>query len=473
MQPTASLNGTSLQGLRVLDLSRVLAGPWCTQMLGDLGADIIKVERPAGGDDTRHWGPPFDPESGAAAYFLCANSNKRSLALDFANPEGAALALRLAGQCDVVVENFKPGGLARYGLSPEQLLAAHPRLIVCSISGFGQTGPLRERPGYDFVAQALGGLMSVTGPAEGEPGAGAYKCGVAVTDLFTGLHAAVAILAALRHRERTGLGQHIDLALFDCQLSMLANLASQWLVDGQTPRRLGNAHPSIAPYESLPCADGELVIAVGNDTQFRRLCQAISRPELAEDERFVTNAQRLSHRSALRAELGGSLRGFSREQCLALLEDAAVPASAVNTIPEALRHPQSIARGMLVETDASLDTSRAHVASPLRLSATPTVRRHPPPRLGQHSQEVLEEFGLTSTEIDALIRAGHRSIGSNMSPRSRDGRRSPGLTTLARRRAGAFSPLARANAPTTSKHLRHAHLTRRQSRSRSRHTGAC
>jgi crotonobetainyl-CoA:carnitine CoA-transferase CaiB-like acyl-CoA transferase len=266
----------SLQGLRVLDLSRVLAGPWCTQMLGDLGADVLKVERPGAGDDTRHWGPPFDARSGDAAYYQCANRNKRSVCVDFGHPSGAALLQQLAMQCDVVVENFKPGSLARHGLAAEQLLERQPRLVICSISGFGHSGPLRERAGYDFVVQAMGGLMSVTGPAADEAGSGPCKVGVAVADLYTGMHAVVGILAALRHRDRTGKGQHLDLSLFDCQLSMLANLGSQWLAGGAEPKRMGNAHPTIAPYESLPTAEGDLVLAVGNDGQFQRLCDALA-----------------------------------------------------------------------------------------------------------------------------------------------------------------------------------------------------
>lgn len=391
----------SLSGIRVLDLSRVLAGPWCTQMLGDLGADIIKVERPGSGDDTRHWGPPFDPTTGDAAYFQCANSNKRSLALDFAHPEGAALLRRLAANSDVLVENFKPGTLERYGLGPQQLRAACPQLIVCSISGFGHGGPLRQRAGYDFIVQAMGGLMSITGPAEA-----AYKCGVAVADLFTGLHAVVGILAALQHRQRSGEGQHIDLALFDCQLSMLANLASQWLCDGRTPQRLGNAHPSIAPYETLPCADGELVLAVGNDGQFRRCVECLGHAEWALDPRFASNAQRLENRAALRELLASVLRQQPRSHWVAAFETVGVPATAVASVPEALQHPQALARGMLGPLDPQQPEGRQAVQSPLKLSATPTQRRLPPPRLGQHSEELLRDLGLGDAELAALRQAG-------------------------------------------------------------------
>ncbi|WP_374661803.1 CaiB/BaiF CoA transferase family protein [Inhella sp.] len=396
----------ALQGIRVLDLSRVLAGPWATQMLGDLGAEIIKVEKPGSGDDTRHWGPPFDPTSGDAAYFQCANRNKRSLALDFAQPEGAALLRELAGQCDVVVENFKPGSLARHGLSPEQLLAAHPRLVVCSISGFGHSGPLRERAGYDFVVQALGGLMSITGAPDGEP----QKVGVAVTDLFTGLHAAVAILAALRHVDATGEGQHIDLALFDCQLAMLANQASQYLSGGPEPRRMGNAHPAIAPYETLACQDGELVLAVGNDSQFARLAALLGAPELAGDARFARNADRLAHRAQLREALEQRLRTQPRTHWQVLCDAAGVPATAVQSVAEALQHPQALARGMLEALhpgqDAQAAGTRLAVASPLKLSRTPVRTRSAPPLLGAQGPQLLAEFGVNEARIQRLMASG-------------------------------------------------------------------
>ncbi|MFN4115008.1 MAG: CaiB/BaiF CoA transferase family protein [Inhella sp.] len=391
----------SLAGLRILDLSRVLAGPWCTQMLGDLGAEVIKVERPGQGDDTRHWGPPFDPNTGDAAYFQCANRNKRSLAVDFSSPMGADLLRRLAADCDVLVENFKPGTLERYGLGAQQLLAAQPRLIVCSISGFGHSGPLRERAGYDFIVQAMGGLMSVTGPENA-----GYKCGVAVADLFTGMHAVVGILAALRHRDRTGLGQHVDLALFDCQLSMLANLASQWLCDGEPPRRLGNAHPTIAPYETLPCADGDLVLAVGNDAQFRRCVEALGRVEWAQDPRFSSNAKRLQYRKDLHELLAGELRRNSREHWVTRFEALGVPATAVASVPEALQHPQSLARDMLGPLNPAEPDGRLTVQSPLKLSLSPVQTRYPPPRLGEHSQRLLRDLGISDAEIQALQDAG-------------------------------------------------------------------
>ncbi|WP_374436232.1 CaiB/BaiF CoA transferase family protein [Inhella sp.] len=387
----------SLAGIRVLDLSRVLAGPWATQMLADLGADVVKVERPGKGDDTRAWGPPFLPEadgsdSAESAYYLCANRNKRSITIDLAHPEGAALVRELAAQADVLVENFKVGDLARHGLAPAELLQQHPRLVICSITGFGQTGPWAERPGYDFVAQALGGLMSVTGVPEGEPGAGPQKVGVAVTDLFTGLHASVAILAALRHRDATGQGQHIDLALLDCQLAMLANLASQTLCSGQPPRRQGNAHPSIAPYQAFAAADGHIVIAVGNDRQFERLCQALGHAEWAQDARFASNAERVRHRPALEACLAPVLAELPRARWLERLEAAGVPCAPVNGVDEALTLPQVEARGMVVSLPHALAPQLQAVGNPIRFSATPVQYRRPPPRLGEHDAAILSEW---------------------------------------------------------------------------------
>jgi crotonobetainyl-CoA:carnitine CoA-transferase CaiB-like acyl-CoA transferase len=395
-----------LGGLRILDLSRVLAGPWATQMLGDLGADVIKIERPAAGDDTRHWGPPFDAGSGDAAYFLCANRNKRSMAIDFATPEGASLLRRLLIDCDVVVENFKPGTLERYGLGPHQLLEVKPSLVVCSISGFGHTGPLKDRAGYDLVVQALGGLMSVTGPEADEPGSRAYKCGVAVTDLFTGLHAVVAILAAIRHRDQHGEGQHIDMALFDCQLAMLANLGSQWLIGEQAPERLGNAHPSIAPYESFPCADGDMVIAVGNDSQFRRCCEALGQPDWALDPRFTSNALRVANRQALRLLFRNVLSRDDRQHWLQRLDHAGVPASAVQSVPEALDHPQAAAREMLKPLDPTKADSPCLVGSPLKLGKTPTSQRRRPPALGEHTAELLSALGVSEEEAIKLWQTG-------------------------------------------------------------------
>jgi crotonobetainyl-CoA:carnitine CoA-transferase CaiB-like acyl-CoA transferase len=405
MSSTPSSPG-ALDGLRVLDLSRVLAGPWCTQMLGDLGAEVIKIEHPARGDDTRAWGPPFDEARQQSAYFQCANRNKRSVALDFAQPEGAELLRRLAQHSDVVVENFKPGTLARYGLAPAQLLALNPRLVVCSISGFGQQGSMATQPGYDLVVQAMGGLMSITGPAEGEPGSAPHKVGVAVADLFTGLHAVTAILAALHHRARSGQGQLIDLALFDCQLSMLANVASQALVSGKRPLRQGNRHASIAPYESLPCADGELVLAVGNDAQFRRACQALGLPALAKDARFASNALRVQHRDELSRTLAECLRQAPRAHWLAALQQAEVPAAPVLAVDEALAHPQVAERGLLQPLDPADPGSRPDLASPLRLSTTPVQRRLAPPALGADGDAVLTALGLSKADLLRLREKG-------------------------------------------------------------------
>ncbi|MBH9553892.1 CaiB/BaiF CoA transferase family protein [Inhella gelatinilytica] len=387
----------ALDGLRILDLSRVLAGPWCTQMLGDLGADVVKVERPGRGDDTRAWGPPFLPDadgrpSQESAYYLCANRNKRSITIDLALAEGARLVRELAAVSDVLVENFKVGDLARYGLSPEQLLQLNPRLVICSITGFGQTGPWREKPGYDFVAQALGGLMSVTGAADGEPGAGPQKVGVAVTDLYTGLHATIAILAALRHRDQTGRGQWIDLSLFDSQLAMLANLGSQALCGGTTPTRLGNAHPSIAPYQSLATQDGHLIVAVGNDRQFAHLAEVLGHPEWAADPRFASNAQRVAHRQDLTAALETHFRSQPRAHWLERLEAAGVPCAAVNTVNEALALEQTHARGMVVSLAHPLNPGQKLIGNPIQMGETPIQYRRPPPSLGEHGESVLREW---------------------------------------------------------------------------------
>lgn len=401
-----------LAGIRILDLSRVLAGPWCTQMLADLGADVVKVERPGKGDDTRAWGPPFladaqgDP-SAESAYYLCANRNKRSLTANLASPEGAELIRQLAKHCDVLVENFKVGDLGRYGLAPTDLMAANPRLVVCSITGFGQTGPWRNRPGYDFVAQALGGLMSVTGVRDGEPGAGPQKVGVAVTDLFTGLNASVAILAALRHRDQTGQGQHIDLALLDSQLAMLANLASQALCGGPPPQRQGNAHPSIAPYQSFAAADGHLVIAVGNDRQFGRLAEVLGHPEWPADVRYASNASRVIHRDALAPCIEAALATKPRANWLALLEEAGVPCAAVNSVAEALALPQIQAREMVVPQPHPLAPDLQLVANPIKFSQTPVQYRRVPPQIGEHSLDVLADWlSADAAECERWRRSG-------------------------------------------------------------------
>ncbi len=383
-----------LAGVRVLDLSRVLAGPWATQMLADLGAEVIKIERPGVGDDTRAWGPPFttrtDGTPGDAAYFLCANRGKKSVALDIATREGAAIARDLAATCDVVVENFKTGGLKKYGLDHASLTAAHPKLVYCSITGFGQTGPRAHQAGYDYMIQAMGGLMSVTGQADGTPGAEPMKVGVAVTDLFTGLYASNAILAALLHARATGQGQHIDIALFDVQTAMLANQASNWFVSGVAPTRMGNAHPNLAPYQPFPCTDGMVVIAVGNDGQFKALATALGASEMGTDPRFVTNALRIEHRAAMTAAVSALTAGRTMHDLMAALEAAGVPCGPVNTIDQVFEEPQAVARGLMVEQARDdLEGSVRTVASPLRLSKTPVSYDRPPPALGEHTSEVL------------------------------------------------------------------------------------
>ena len=387
-----------LSGVRVLDLSRVLAGPWATQSLADLGAEVIKIERPGAGDDTRHWGPPFttraDGSKGDAAYFLCANRGKKSVALDIAAPEGAAAVRELAKTCDVVVENFKTGGLKKYGLDHAALSAVNPRLVYCSITGFGQDGPDAHRAGYDYMIQAMGGLMSITGQPDGAPGAEPMKVGVAVVDLFTGLYASNAILAALLHARATGQGQAIDIALFDVQAAMLANQASNFFVSGQAPTRMGNAHPNLAPYQPFPCTDGRVVIAVGNDGQFRALAQALGAPGLAADPRFTTNALRIEHRAVMTAELSALTAGRTMKALMATLEAAGVPCGPVNTINQVFEEPQAKHRGLEVtQARADLSAPIRTVASPIRMSETPVAYDLPPPALGEHTAEVLD--GLT------------------------------------------------------------------------------
>ncbi|RZJ11913.1 MAG: CoA transferase [Rubrivivax sp.] len=401
----------ALAGVRVLDLSRVLAGPWCTQTLADLGADVIKIERPGSGDDTRAWGPPYlkgadGQDTTEAAYFLGANRNKRSLAVDLATPQGQAIVRKLAGQVDVLVENFKVGDLARYGLDARSLLDEHPGLVICSITGFGQTGPYAERAGYDYAVQGMGGLMSVTGERDDLPGGGPQKVGVAVADLFTGMYATVAILAALRHRDATGQGQLIDMALFDTQLAMLANLGSNFLCSGQAPGRMGNAHQNIVPYQVFQASDGHLILAVGNDRQFARFCEIAAQPDLAVDPRFATNAGRVRHRAVLVPLLEEAIRQRPRAEWLAALEAAKVPCGSINSIAEALADPQAQSRGAVVGMDHPLTPDLRLVASPMKLSATPVQYRQAPPLLGQHSTELLLEAGCRTDDIEAWKAAG-------------------------------------------------------------------
>ncbi|MCC6249086.1 MAG: CoA transferase [Rubrivivax sp.] len=409
--PTA-LPAGALQGVRVLDLSRVLAGPWCTQALADLGAEVIKIERPRsakhpGGDDTRGWGPPFlkdaaGHETAEAAYFLGANRNKRSVAIDISVPAGQALIRRMAARCDVLVENYKVGDMARYGLDAKSLLAACPRLVYCSITGYGQTGPYRDRAGYDYAVQGAGGLMSVTGERDDLPGGGPQKVGVAVADLFTGMYATVAILAALRHREATGCGQAIDMALLDTQVAMLANLGANYLVTRRAPKRAGNAHQNIVPYQVFEVADGHLILAVGNDAQFERFCAVAGCPELARDARFTRNADRVRHRETLVPLLAERMRERARADWLAALDAAAVPCGPINDLADVFADPHVRARGMTVTMAHPLQPALELVASPMKLSATPVTVRHPPPLLGEHTNPVLAEFGLDPQEIAGL-----------------------------------------------------------------------
>jgi len=395
--PSSALRPPPLSGIRVLDLSRVLAGPWAGQLLADLGADVVKVEKPQGGDDTRAWGPPYlkdasGRDTGEASYFLCANRNKRSVAIDIATPEGQAQVRALAGQADVLLENFKVGGLKRYGLDYTSLKEGHPRLVYCSITGFGQTGPYAARAGYDFLIQGMGGLMSVTGGADGEPGAGPQKVGVALTDIMTGLYATVAVQAALAERERSGLGQHIDLALLDVQIACLANQASNYLAGGQLPRRMGNAHPNIVPYQDFPTADGDIILAVGNDEQFARFCAVAGHAEWARDPRFASNAQRVAHRAVLLPLLRQATVMRSSADWIAALEAAGVPCGPINRIDEVFADPQVQARGLRMALPHPLAGEVPLVANPIRLSGSPVSYHRPPPLLGQHTDEVLAQW---------------------------------------------------------------------------------
>jgi crotonobetainyl-CoA:carnitine CoA-transferase CaiB-like acyl-CoA transferase len=393
---------TSLTGIRVLDLSRVLAGPWCTQTLADLGADVIKIERPGSGDDTRSWGPPFlkdaaGEDTAEAAYYLGTNRNKRSVTCDIAQPEGQALIRELVQRCDVFIENFKVGDMARYGLDYAALRILNPRLVYCSVTGFGQTGPYRERAGYDYAVQGMGGLMSVTGERN-ELGGGPQKVGVAVADLFTGMYATVAILAALRHSERTGEGQHVDMALLDTQVAMLANLGANYLVSGKAPGRAGNAHQNIVPYqvfETAPHADGSkdhIILAVGNDGQFAKFCDVAGRPELAADPRFARNQDRVRNRAVLVPMLEQVMKTRGKAQWLAALEAAKVPCGAINDLAEVFADAQVNQRGMVTNWQHPLQPELRLVSSPMKLSATPVRTDLPPPLLGQHTAEVLGEL---------------------------------------------------------------------------------
>lgn len=399
---------SALSHLRVLDLSRILAGPWAGQMLADLGADVIKVERPGVGDDTRGWGPPWlKDEQGAdtevAAYYLCANRNKRSITIDITQAEGQALVRQLAAQSDVVLENFKAGGLAQYGLDYDSLKAVNPRLVYCSITGFGQDGPYAPRAGYDFLIQGLGGLMSITGRPDGEDGSGPMKVGVALTDILTGLYATNAVLAALAWRERSGEGQYIDMALLDVQVACLANQAANYLATGHSPQRLGNAHPNIVPYQDFPTADGYMILTIGNDAQFARFCEVAAAPELAADVRFATNRARVGNRSVLIPLLKKLTVERSTADWISTLEALAVPCGPINTLADVFADPQVQARGLKVTVPHPIAGQLPLVASPMKLSATPVDYRLPPPMLGEHTDDILAAtLGLDAAAIARL-----------------------------------------------------------------------
>ncbi len=387
----------ALSHIKVLDLSRVLAGPWASQIFADLGAEVIKIERPGVGDDTRSWGPPFlkdrdGNDTAESAYFLCTNRGKQSVCVDMKSAEGQETIRKLADQCDVVLENFKVGGAAKFGIGYEALSARNPGLVYCSITGFGQNGPYKDRPGYDFLVQAMGGLMSVTGQPDGAEGAGPQKVGVALTDIMTGLYATIGILAALTERDRSGLGQFVDLALLDVTAATLANQASNYLVGGMVPTRLGNAHPNIVPYQSFVAADGHLIVAVGNDAQFGRFVEVLGCPELANDGRFATNQARVHNREILVPLLQRPMLERGKEEWLKILEEVKVPAGPINSIAEVFAEPQIQARGMQVELAHPDNPNLQLVGNPIKLSRTPVEYRKPPPTLGQHTEEVLAEL---------------------------------------------------------------------------------
>jgi formyl-CoA transferase len=377
-----------LQGIRVLDLSRVLAGPYCTMVLGDLGADVIKVEPPEG-DETRGWGPPF--AGGESAYYLCVNRNKRGIVVDLKTDEGKKVLRELALQSDVLVENFRPDTLKKFDLDFETLYELNPKLIYCSITGFGQTGSMKDKPGYDFMIQATGGLMSISGEPEGEP----MKTGVAVVDLFAGQNAVIAILAALQARTLTGRGQHLDIALFDSQLGWLANVASNYLISGKLPQRHGNAHPNIVPYQSFQASDGWFAIAVGNDRQFARLCDLLGRPELGTDGKFVTNSARVENRKELISLLASIFKTASVSDWLTKLDAAEIPCGPINNFEQVFSMPNVKEREMLVKMSHPTIGELPLVASPLKMSETPVEYRLPPPLMGEHTEEILRELGMT------------------------------------------------------------------------------
>ena len=401
-----------LSGLRVLDMSRILAGPWCGQVLADLGADVIKVERPGKGDDTRGWGPPFlkdqaGNETGESAYYLCANRAKQSITLDIARPEGQAIARELAQHADIVLENYKVGDLKRYGLDYPTLSQLNPRLVYCSITGFGQDGPLKDRAGYDFMVQGMGGLMSITGERDDLPGGGPQKAGVAIADLMTGMYASVAILAAIEERHRSGQGQYIDMALLDTQVAWLANQNSNYLIGGTPPQRMGNAHPNVVPYQTFATRDGGVILAIGNDGQFRRFCIAAGIAEAASDARFASNALRIANRDACIAVITPAMKLKSTADWIAVLEPLGVPCGPVHRLDQVFENPQIKHRRMQVDVPHPLSGTVPLVANPIKYSRTPLDYQRPPPLLGQHTRDVLREIlGKNDAEIAALQAAG-------------------------------------------------------------------
>jgi crotonobetainyl-CoA:carnitine CoA-transferase CaiB-like acyl-CoA transferase len=391
-QQSSPMSKPPLSGIRVIELARILAGPWAGQVLADLGADVIKVENPDGGDDTRKWGPPFvmaaDGTNLSAAYYHSTNRGKRSIAIDFTTAEGAEALRKLISTADVLIENFKVGGLKKYGFDYETVRSLNPRLVYCSITGFGQNGPYAPRAGYDFIIQGMSGMMSITGDAGGEP----QKAGVAISDIFTGLYSVIAIQAALRHAEATGQGQHIDMALYDTQISVLGNQNLNYLVSGQSPVQMGNAHMNIAPYEVLPLADGHFILAAGNDGQFQRFCKVVGLDHLPADPDFATNPARVGNRARLRQTMVAALARWTKAELLPKLDAAAVPASPINTIAESFADPQTIARGMRMDLDDGHGEKLPSVRAPMLLSETPIVYQRPSPRLGEHTAEILAEL---------------------------------------------------------------------------------
>lgn len=401
-----------LSHIRVLDLTRVLAGPWCTQNLADMGADVIKVERPGLGDDSRGWGPPFlrdqNGKDTEAAYYLCCNRGKRSMTLDISKPEGQEIVRKLAAHSDIVVENYKVGTLERYGLAYEHLRRVRPDIIYCSITGFGQSGPYADRPGYDFVFQGISGLMSITGERDSLPGGGPQKVGVAVTDIFTGMYSTVAILGALAYRNVSGEGQYIDMSLLDTSVAVLANQSMNYLTSGVVPERYGNAHANLVPYEVFPCAGGNVILAIGNDTQFAAFCELAGRPELATDERYRTNSARLVNRQSLIPEVQCIMKTREMHEWVKILEAANVPCGPINDLAQMFEDPQVRHRGIEVAIPHPLAGRVSMVASPMRFSATPVTYEVPPPLLGEHTREILGE--LAQVDADAYSRLANKGI---------------------------------------------------------------